>query len=162
MLGSQSWMQQNRWSLIRAERENHPLNLRCSPGYDWFSGLQVHTTCLQSFFQPPIPQVLRAALNHRAYIHVYRTLHLALLNVMRSAQAHIASLSRLLWMAPFLQSINHSTQHDITHKLAEDALNPIVCVPNKDLNHLSTKKNSLDVSLTDNMVLPQAAAWEIL
>jgi len=58
-----------------------------------------------------------------------RTLHLALLNFMRFAQAHFSRLSGCLWMA----SLPFSTLLGVIIKLAEGALKPTAHVADKDV-----------------------------
>jgi len=63
-----------------------------------------------------------------------RALHLALLNSMRFAQAHLSSLSRSLWMASIPSSVVDCTkQLGVGGRLAEGALNSTVHVADKDV-----------------------------
>ncbi|KAK4812204.1 hypothetical protein QYF61_009096 [Mycteria americana] len=62
-----------------------------------------------------------------------RTLHLALLNFMRFALAHLNPVKVPLHGTPSLQRVNRTTQLGVISKLAEGALDPTVRVVKKDV-----------------------------
>jgi len=71
-----------------------------------------------------------------------RTLHLALLNFIRLAQAHISSLVCLEGI-PSFQRVNHTTEPGVVGKLAEGALSPTVHVADKGVRQHQSQYQSL-------------------
>ena len=84
-----------------------------SPGYGCPSGLQAHVVVSRPTFHPPVTpkSVLAGLLSFPLSTSLYwyrgfpwpgcRTLHLALLNIMRFTWAQFSSLSRSLWMTSY-------------------------------------------------------------
>lgn len=68
--------------------------------------------------------------------HIYRTLHLALLNFIRVTQAHVKPLQAPLDGIPSLQSVSSTTQLGVCGKLAEGALGPPVLDTDKDVKQV--------------------------
>ena len=72
------------------------------------------------------------------------TLHLALLKFMGFTQAHLSSLSGSFWIAACsLQHVNCTIHLGVVGKLAEGALNPTVCVTDKDVKQRQSQYWSL-------------------
>lgn len=140
--GPQSWVQHCRWRLTRAEQRNripsfpcYPHCFGCSPGYNWFSGMQVHFVGSQPASQPPQILLLRAGLSlFIPSLSWYQglsqprcsTLHLVLLNLMRFPLIYLSTLSRFFIMAS--QNAGYEPNKWISHTsavsfLVDDLLN---------------------------------------
>ena len=129
--GPQSWTQYSRWGLTRAERRgritSHDLLamlLLMQPRIQLaFWAASAHYWLMFSFASANTPKpFLTGLLSIHSFPSLYlcvglpqsmcRTLHLALLNFMTFAQAHLSSLSRCLWMA-FFPSCMLTTPHTL-------------------------------------------------
>ncbi|NXC59669.1 F120B protein, partial [Aleadryas rufinucha] len=80
-------------------------------------------------------------------------LYLALLKLMRFAQAHLSSLSRFLWMDPSLLHVDGTTQPGVTSRLAEGALNPTVRVADKGVKLCWSQYRPLSTRLVTGLHL---------
>ncbi|KAJ7414787.1 hypothetical protein BTVI_40212 [Pitangus sulphuratus] len=116
--------------------------LETSPGYDWFSGLQVHIARSCPVSHPPeLPSPSWQDCSRSVHILAcidtggcpkprHSTLHLALLNLMGPFHELVqVPLDGIL----SLRCVNHTTQLGVICKLAEGALNPFVYVIDEDI-----------------------------
>ena len=102
----QAWMQYSRWGHIRAEENDHPLDLLpprswCSPGYHWPFGLQAPTAGSRQIFSPPgVPRTaLKEFFSQSALISGTappKCNTLPLLNLIRLPWVHFSSLKKVL------------------------------------------------------------------
>ena len=150
--GLQKWTQYSRWGLMRAEWRGRTTSLNLlvtlllmQPRIQlacWAA--RTHWQLMLNFSSIDTPKSFSSELlSSHSLPNLYlclvfpfsrcRTLHLALLNFMRLAWAHLSSLSRSLWIASLPSSMSTTTQLGVICKLVESTLNPIVHAAYKDV-----------------------------
>ncbi|KAK4832076.1 hypothetical protein QYF61_020632 [Mycteria americana] len=141
--GLQSWTQYWRWGLTRVGCRDRITSLDLlatlllmQPRI-WlaFWAASTHCQLMSSFSSTSTPKSSSAGLlSIPSSPSLCRTLHLALLNLMRFTRARFSSLSRSLWMASHpSRHVNCTTQLGVICKLAEAALDPTVYVTDEDI-----------------------------
>lgn len=124
--------QHPRWSLYRAEQVQL-LAFWASSVCRWLMSSFLSTMTTKSFSIRLLPMSSSPSLDtHLGLLQLkYNSLHLTLLDIMKSSWAHCSGLSRYLWMASLLSVISAALLGLVSFaSLAEGALDRIVHVTN--------------------------------
>ena len=165
--GLQSWTQDSRWDLTRAEQRRRipSLDLLATlllmqPRIQLaFWDLNTHCQVLLSFSLANTPKSFLVGLlsiHSPPSLHLFLvlpwpmcwTLHLALLNFMRFTQAHLSSLSRSLWVASLPSSVSTASHSlvSLANLLRVHSI-PLSMSPTKMLNSTSPNTNPWGMAL---------------